>query len=172
MADHTEWETNTTVEYLLVQGNWIALLIKYQAKWGTHWKHPSNPCWWSTPTGPQWSLWIPCCLLPHPFQLCCGFNDSFHFKKKPIFLYRYWAAFFSSWTQLEFISFVCFFTSAVHHSKPSQSWLLESNGVNFNVDVYHFIYLRNFQKKSPLCTQLLRTLTNKDLNFQSEGCLQ
>ena len=67
------------------------------------------------------------------------------------------------------IHFLCLFFHFCCTSLETIAKLtLESNGVNFNVDIYHFIYLRNFQKKSPLCTQLLRTLTNKDLNFQSE----
>ena len=48
------------------------------------------------------------------------------------------------------IHFLCLFFHFCCTSLETIAKLtLESNGVNFNVDVYHFIYLRNFQKKKP-----------------------
>lgn len=105
------------------------------------------------------------------FSCAVDLTTAFTLKKKPIFLTDtgpHFLAVEHNWNSfpLSVFHFCC--TSLETIAKLT----LESNGINFNVDVYHFIYLRNFQKKSPLCTQLLRTLTNKDLNFQSEGCLQ
>ena len=62
------------------------------------------------------------------------------------------------------IHFLCLFFHFCCTSLETIAKLtLESNGVNFNVDVYHFIYLRNFEKKA-LCAPnyygllLIRTL--------------